>query len=150
MLTSLTREENTRRLEWMMSLGVGYVGVTDFMGSRFTNSTQHMRALFRNLKNRGLLYLESRAGSRAVSGDLAAASRVPFAASTLYIDSQVSRPAIDAQLLDAERLAKELGAVVVMGFRYPVTLERVAKWAASVEKRGFVLAPVSAIAKRRN
>ena len=150
LLTSLTGPENTKRLEWMLGRGVGYVGVTDFMGSRFTNSTQHMRAFFRDLKKRGLMFLESRVSSRAVSGELAAASKVPFASSALYIDSRASRSAIDGQLAEAERLAKELGAVVVMGFLYPVTLERVAKWAATVERRGIALAPVSAIAKRRN
>lgn len=150
LLTSLTRTENTKRLEWILGRGVGYVGVTDFMGSRFTNSTQHMRALFQNLRKRGLMFLESRLSARAVSSEIAAASKVPYASSALYIDSQASRPAIDAQLAETERLAKKLGAVVVMGFLYPVTLERVAKWAATVEKRGFVLAPVSAVANRRN
>ncbi|MDA0651762.1 MAG: divergent polysaccharide deacetylase family protein [Proteobacteria bacterium] len=150
LLTSLTEPENTERLEWMLGRGVGYVGVTDFMGSRFTNSTPHMRALFRDLKKRGLMFLESSIAARAISGDLAAASKVPFASNSLYIDSQASRPAIDGQLAEAERLAKQLGAVVVMGFPYPVTLERIAKWAATVEKRGIALAPVSAIAKRRN
>ena len=150
LLTSLTRKQNTERLEWMLGRGTGYVGITDFMGSRFTNSTQHMRALFTNLKKRGLLFLESRVSSRTISGEMAASSKVPFASSALYIDSQASRSAIDAQLAEAERLAIELGTVVVMGFLYPVTLERLAKWAGTVEKRGIVLAPVSAIAKRRN
>jgi len=150
LLTSLTRKQNTERLEWMLGRGTGYVGITDFMGSRFTNSTQHMRALFTNLKKRGLLFLESRVSSRTISGEMAAAIKVPFASSALYIDSQASRSAIDVQLAKAERLAIELGTVVVMGFLYPVTLERLAKWAGTVEKRGIVLAPVSAIAKRRN
>jgi len=149
LLTSLTVSENTEQLEWILGRGVGYVGVTDYMGSRFTNSAQHMRAMFSDLKKRGLLYLESRASSRAVSGEMAAASSVPFASSALYIDSQASRPAIDGQLAEAERLANRLGAVVVMGFLYPVTIERIAKWAATVDKRGIALAPVSAIAKRR-
>jgi len=150
LLTSLTESENAERLEWILGRGVGYVGITDFMGSHFTNSTQHMRVLFRDLKKRGLMYLESRFSSRAISGEIAAASKVPFASSTLYIDSQASRPAIDGQLAEAERLAQKLGAVVIMGFLYPVTLERVAKWAVTVEKRGFALAPVSAIAKRQD
>ena len=150
LLTSLSEPENTERLEWILGRGVGYVGVTDFMGSRFTNSTPHMRALFRHLKKRGLMFLESSITARAISGGLAAAGKVPYASNALYIDSQASRSAIDGQLAEAERLAKQLGAVVVMGFPYPVTLERIANWAATVEKRGFALAPVSAIAKRRN
>ena len=35
------------------------------------------------------------------------------------------------------------------GFAYPVTLSQVAKWAESVESRGYQLAPASALASRR-
>lgn len=119
------------------------------MGSRFTSSAPHMRAFLENLRKRGLMFLASRTGARAVAGEIASVVRVPFAANTLYIDAQASRPAIDAQLREAERLARKLKEVVVMGFLYPVTLERVALWARSVEQRGFVLAPVSALASRK-
>lgn len=149
LLTSLTNKQNVNRLEWILGRAVGYVGVTDFMGSRFTSSTPHMRSFLRNLKLRGLMYLESNARSRIVAGEIASTNRVPFVPNALYIDNQASRSAIDAQLVEAERLAKRLGEIVVMGFLYPVTLERVANWAKSINKRGLVLAPVSALAKRR-
>lgn len=149
LLTSLTTKQNTSRLEWILGRAVGYVGVTDFMGSRFTNSTPHMRSFFRNLKLRGLMYLESQSASQVLAGEIASANRVPYVPNALYIDSQASRPAIDAQLAEAERLAKKFGKVTVMGFLYPVTLERVANWAKTIGKRGMVLAPVSALAKRR-
>jgi hypothetical protein len=108
-----------------------------------------MRVFLENLKKRGLMFLESRAGARAVAGEIASITRVPFAANTLYIDAQASRPAIDGQLREAERLAHKLKEVVIMGFLYPVTLERVALWAKSIEERGLVLAPVSALARRK-
>ena len=149
LLTSLTNTQNTQRLEWILGRAVGYVGITDFMGSRFTNSTPHMRSFFRNLKLRGLMYLESNVLSRALAGEIASANRVPFVPNGLYIDRRASRTAIDAQLVEAERLATRLGEITVMGFVYPVTLERVANWAKTLNKRGLVLAPVSALAKRR-
>lgn len=143
LLTSLTLSDNTKRLEWMLGRGSGYVGVTDFMGSRFTNSTKHMKAFLGNLKKRGLLFVKSRVSAQTISRKISAASRIPFAKSALFIDSQASRVAIDAQLLKTEKLARRHGSVVVMGGLIPVTIERVAKWAATVEERGFVLAPVS-------
>ena len=149
LLTSLDSRQNIDRLEWMLGRGVGYVGVTDFMGSRFTSSAPHMRLFLENLRKRGLMFLESRPGARAVASEIAAVTQVPFAANTLYIDTQASRSAIDAQLGEAERLARKFGEVVAMGFLYPVTLERVARWARSVEERGLVLAPVSALARRK-
>jgi hypothetical protein len=35
------------------------------------------------------------------------------------------------------------------GFAYPVTLDKVARWAQSVEQRGYQLAPASALAVKK-
>jgi len=148
LLTSLSDKQNTARLEWILGRSVGYVGVVNYMGSRFTRSHSHMRLVLATLRKRGLLYLESHNAMRNVVGDIAKTLKLPFAATTLQLDQAASRLAIDSQLRETERLARRLGHSVAMGFSYPVTLERIGKWAKSVEKRGFVLAPVSAIAKR--
>jgi polysaccharide deacetylase 2 family uncharacterized protein YibQ len=71
---------------------------------------------------------------------------VPFAASAFFLDEIAARPAIDQRLSELERLARRSGRAIAMGFPYPVTLERVALWAQKVDSRGFVLAPVSALA----
>jgi uncharacterized protein len=148
LLTSLSDKQNISRLEWILGRSVGYVGVVNYMGSRFTRSHSHMRLVLATLRKRGLLYLESHNAMRAVVGDIARTLKLPFAATTLQLDQSASRLAIDSQLRESERLARRLGHSIAMGFPYPVTLERIGKWAKSVEKRGFVLAPVSALSKR--
>ncbi len=148
LLTTLSDKENARRLQWVLGRGVGYVGVVNYMGSRFTRSHSHMRMVLSALRKRGLLYLESHSAMRNVIGDLARTLKLPFAATTLQLDATASRPAIDSQLRETERLARQQGHAVAMGFPYPVTLERIGNWAKSIEKRGFSLAPVSAISKR--
>ena len=148
LLTTLSDRQNEDRLKWVLGRSVGYVGVVNYMGSRFTRSHPHMRVVLAALRKRGLLYLESHSAMRNIVGDMAETLKLPFAATTLQLDHAASRLAIDSQLRESERLARQLGYAVAMGFPYPVTLERIGKWAKSVEKRGFVLAPVSAIAKR--
>ncbi|MDD9979554.1 MAG: divergent polysaccharide deacetylase family protein [Boseongicola sp.] len=148
LLTTLSDKENTSRLQWVLDRGVGYVGVVNFMGSRFTRSHSHMRMVLSALRKRGLLYLESHSAMRNVIGDIARTIKLPFAATILQLDATASRLAIDSQLRETERLARQLGHAVAMGFPYPVTLERIGNWAKSVEKRGFSLAPVSAVSKR--
>jgi len=148
LVTSSSDKENLTRLNWILGRGTSYVGVMDFMGSRFTASPPHMRMFLKALSNRGLLFLESRTGALELSSAISKRLNVPFAANTLYIDRQASRTAIDGQLKEAERIAKARGEIVVMGFPYPVTLERINSWAGAMEKRGFALAPVSALAKR--
>ena len=48
-----------------------------------------------------------------------------------------------------ETRAQQRGQALGSGFAYPVTLERVAAWAADVERRGYQLAPASALTARR-
>ncbi len=148
LLSTLSDKQNIGRLEWILGRSVGYVGVVNYMGSSFTRSHTQMRLVLATLRKRGLLYLESHNAMRNVVGDIAKTLKLPFAATTLQLDQAASRLAIDSQLRQTERLARQLGHSVAMGFPYPVTLERIGKWAKTVEKRGFVLAPVSAISKR--
>tara|TARA_R110000787_G_scaffold5473_25_gene20015 strand:+ start:235 stop:1032 length:798 start_codon:yes stop_codon:yes gene_type:complete len=148
LLTSLKPEDNISRLEWMLARTTGYVGVTSFMGSRFTREHRHMSAVLQQLRRRGLLYLESRTTAANLIGEIARTAQVPFAANALFIDQRASRPAIDSQLQEIERLARKLGQAIGMAYPYPVTLERLSAWSREVGKRGFVLAPVSALAVR--
>jgi len=49
-------------------------------------------------------------------------------------------------LFELERIAKSAGSAVGMGLPYPVTIERLAVWAETLEAKGLVLVPVSALA----
>jgi len=146
LLTTLDPTQNAERLQWILGRATGYIGVMNAMGSRFTTSRRQIAPILRALKSRGLMFLDNRGGG--VLGEAAGEVGVPFAASAFFIDEIAARTAIDQRLEDLERLARQAGRTIAMGFPYPVTLERVAAWAQGVESRGFVLAPVSALATR--
>lgn len=145
LLTSLTPSQNLERLAWILSRFTGYVGVTDYMGSRFTTSTQSLRPILAELAARGLLFVDSRSADRSMALEIAAQVGLPRAGNDRFIDEMAARHAIDQRLKDVEALARRNGEALAMGLSYPVTIERVAVWAAGLEARGFVLAPVSAI-----
>ena len=146
LLTSLSTEENIGRLEWLLGRGSGYVGITNFMGSRFTSSRDHVKPILGELKERGLLFLDAKVGRDSVAQELATELGVPNAASSRFLDLEASRVAIDARLFELERIAKSTGSAVGMGLPYPVTIERLAVWAQTLEAKGLVLVPVSALA----
>ena len=56
---------------------------------------------------------------------------------------------LDAQLARLEARARERGFALGIGSALPVTIERVARWARTLESRGLVLVPVSAGVARR-
>lgn len=145
LLTSLDDAANARRLMWALGRVTGYVGVLDYWGSRFTASGQHMRPVLTALNTRGLLFLDSHTSTRSTSGEIAAAIGLPWAENSHFIDRQKSRDEIDARLRELETIARQKGHAVGIGWPYPVTLERVAAWASGADRRGIVLAPVSAV-----
>jgi uncharacterized protein len=149
LLTSLSPRENLDRLDWVLGRAQGYVGVTNYMGSRFTTSPQALRPVLTTLRDRGLMFLDARTTPRSEAAHLATEISLPRAINDRMIDDQASRAAIDAMLGDVEKVARETGNAVAMGQPYPVTFERLATWLPTLEGKGFALAPITAMVNRQ-
>ena len=92
----------------------------------------------------------AKSSRNSVAAQVAADLNMPRAVNNRFIDTEASRVSIDARLLELERIAQQTGTAVGIGTRpYPVTIERVAAWAATLDAKGFDLVPVSAIANRQ-
>ena len=146
MLLSLTAAENLKRLDWAMSRAHSYVGITNFMGSNFTKARKQLRPMMNTLKARGLMFLDSYSTASSAASDMAGRIGVPWVNNEIFIDNRPASAAIDAKLKKLEDTAREFGRAVAIGNPYPVTLERVARWAVGIKKRGLILAPISAMA----
>lgn len=149
LLTSLTEQQNLERLSWVLNRVNGYVGVSNHMGSRFTAAPDALKPVLQAINTRGLLFLDSRSTPRSVATKLAGEIGLPRAFNNRFIDQEAARVAIDARLGEIEKIARENGAAVAMGFPYPVTFERVLGWIPSLEAKGIALAPISAVANRQ-
>jgi polysaccharide deacetylase 2 family uncharacterized protein YibQ len=151
LLTALSSRQNLDRLRWTLGRATGYVGVATTMGSRFTTSEKHMSPILKELKERGLLFLDNRASDDSVGGRLASEIGVPRAINDRPLDwAQASRVAIDARLVQLENVARTEGFAVAMGRPYPVTIERLREWVEGLNERGLVLAPISAVADHQS
>jgi len=149
LLTSLSPRENIDRLDWVLGRAQGYVGVTNYMGSRFTTSAQALRPVLTTLRDRGLMFVDARTTPRSEAARLATEVSLPRAINDRMIDEQASRAAIDAMLADIERVAKQTGNAVAMGQPYPVTFERLAAWLPTLDGKGIALAPITAMVNRQ-
>jgi polysaccharide deacetylase 2 family uncharacterized protein YibQ len=134
--------ETASRLEWVLSRATGYFGVTHYLGSRFLADEDAYQGFAAAIRARGLGFIDDGSASRRGGG-------LPRASADRVIDDQLTARAIDRQLLALEAGALQRGHALGAGFAYPVTLEKVARWAASVEERGYQLAPASALAEKR-
>lgn len=135
--------EIVKKLEWVLSRCTGYFGLTNYLGSRFLANQAAYQAFAGAAAGRGLGFIDDGSAARMSGGGL------PRASAERVIDDQLSQSAIDQQLSALETGAMQRGQALGAGFAYPVTLDKVSKWASSLSDRGFQLAPASALAVRR-
>ncbi len=148
--TDLEPEELKRRLNWGLGRFEGYVGINNHMGSRFTGSLLGMSLVMAELKARGLIFLDSMTSGSSVGLGLARRMDVAHAGRDVFIDNEPNNPKyIRAQLAKLETLAKRHGRAVGIGHPHKKTLDVLAKWLPELERRGFVLVPISAIVRKR-
>lgn len=145
LLTRLTPDRNVGRLEWAMGRFLGYVGVTTVNGGKFVGNPDALKPILDVIAARGLLYLDPGLSRRPPGPPMAKVLNVPRAMVDGFIDRDLSRGAIDEQLAELVKLAKENGAAVGVGLPYPTTIERVDMWARTLQDHGVVLAPLSAV-----
>lgn len=144
LLTELSAEENTSRLEWLLSRFTGYVGVINFLGAKFLTAEVALAPVVVELKGRGLMIIDDSGSRRSLIAGLAGQINMPALASDRRIDVEPSTAYIGRQLAELEAVAIDRGFAVGVGSPYPVTVETVTAWAAGLEERGIVLVPVSA------
>ena len=144
LLTSLAPEQNLDRVHWMMSRFQGYVGVANYMGSRFTASDTAFAPVLREVAQRGLMYLDDGTSARSLAGQIAGANNLPFVKAGVVIDAVPTPNEIDRELAKLENIARDGGVAVGVASALPVSLAHIAKWAKSAEARGFLLVPISA------
>jgi len=143
LLTSLSTEQNIDRLFWHLSRFQGYVGIASFMGARFVASDAVMQPIIREAAKRGLGYFDDGASPRSVAGSLAQGQTMPFAKADASIDSVPTAAEIDKSLANLETLAKTRGNAVGIASGLPISIERIAKWAKTLDSRGIMLVPLT-------
>ena len=148
LLTSQSSEQNVDRLHWLMSRFQGYVGLTSYMGARFTAAEQALAPVLREAAKRGLIYVDDGASQRSVASQIAGSHNLPFAKTDLVLDAVPTPTEIDRALARLEMLARDNGAAVGLATAQPATVTRIAEWAKKVEGRGFVLVPITMVANK--
>lgn len=142
--TRASAEDNRDRLHWVMGRFTGYVGVVNFMGARLTADANALRPVLAEIGGRGLGYVDDGTSARTLAPGLAAELGLPVARADIVLDTFPDPDRIDAALTQLEALANERGFAFATASALPMTVERIAAWAARAEGRGIRLAPVSA------
>lgn len=145
LLTALSPDQNLDRLHWAMTRFSGFTGITNYMGAKFVTHDASLKSVFAELKRRGLTYADDGSAARSRSSDAARQAGIGFARGAATIDAVPTPQRIDEALAALETEAEKSGAALGIASALPISVERLARWAKAVERKGFILVPVSAV-----
>ena len=143
-----SQQENVKRLNWVLSRATGYVGVINLMGSRFTAEKQSLKPITQQLKDRGLMILDTRVGPHSTFASAAQEVGIPYTAVDIVPDAEPNRGAIDHRLEKLLELAMAGKRAVAVVRPLPITMLRLTRWIKRLDPGKVVLVPISAVAGR--
>ena len=74
---------------------------------------------------------------------------MPRAFNNVFIDARPSIDGVDRALAGLESIARQQRYAVGIARPLPISLDRLKLWAGTLEAKGLILAPVSALADRQ-
>jgi uncharacterized protein len=146
--TALSEAEIRARLRWGLERMQGYVGVNNHMGSRFTADAAGMRIVMEELKERGLLFLDSRTTPHTTCASIAAARDLPFASRNVFLDNETTIEGVRKQIAALESVARKQGAAIGIGHPHDATLAVLEQWIPTAASRGLAVVPLTSIMRR--
>jgi len=145
LLTSLPEEANRKRLEWLLARTSGYFATINHQGGRFLSEAESLSPILTALRDRGVGFIDTGDGARNATEDAVPETGLAWGVADQVVDVTKSQRQIDKALSDLEDTARQSGLAMGIGTALPVTVERVAEWAAGLEEKGISLVPVSAV-----
>lgn len=130
---------NKDRLDWALSLTTGYAGIAMDMDNTFLEVKPMLTTLMEDNFKRGLGYFEMNAKGPTLIETLAIESKMPYIRSAATLTGN--------SFDNLEIAAQGRGAVGAVIRPDQIDQEKFIQWVASLESKGFELAPLSALAQ---
>ena len=134
---------NPRNLNWLLSRGQGYFGVTNYNGDVFLTRADAAAPLLDKIARTGLGFVFDGSYSAPTLSALASTAELTYAAGYTLIDAVQDGAVINSELDRLSAAATAGSGPIGVGFTYPETLAAVQSWADGLEAQGLELAPAS-------
>lgn len=146
LLKTSSPEKNYRRLIRIMETASGYIGLSTSQNAYFTSSKADFHPVLEEIYKRGLGFLDTNPQSPEYLKRLSLRYESPFLANNVWIDQNATNLYITANFQKIETFAQANGYVTALFHPYPNSIQMVAEWIKSLDKKGFVTIPLSAAA----
>lgn len=104
--TDLSDDEIRSRVEKAIDDVPHAIGMNNHMGSKVTANERIMRIVLRVVKERGLMYLDSKTTDKSVAAKLAKEMGIPYVENQIFLDDVYSVPHITKQM---EKVCQRIG-----------------------------------------
>jgi uncharacterized protein len=146
LLLSMNEREIREMLDKNLRQVFGARGINNHMGSSFTENREKISLVLRELKRRGLFFIDSRTTKGTVGLDQAKKMGLPAAQRTVFLDNNPDPVAISNQINHLIRVARQSGTAIGIGHPYCQTIEILAQQQNRL-RREVDIVPVSELVK---
>jgi hypothetical protein len=120
------------------------VGISNHMGSKFTEDQDKMEIVLKKIQEKGFYFFDSHTTKKTVGYTLAKAMDIKTAKRDLFIDNNKDPLAIEKQLKKLPHLAKNNGGyAIAIGHPHSSTVDMLKKTIPSLKAQGITIVPLS-------
>jgi len=148
LMSGVDAQTNLNNLHWLLSRMVGYVGVVNFLGGKFTAREGDLLPVLREIGSRGLIYLDDGTSAQSVAVARAQSVGAQAARADILLDAATTPEGVEVALGRLEAIARNRGSAIGFAQGLPFAIEPIARFARGLDKRGITLVPFSALAGR--
>ncbi|MEE9374798.1 MAG: divergent polysaccharide deacetylase family protein [Rhizobiaceae bacterium] len=145
--SKVPRGENLKNLRWSLARMTNYPLVMNYLGAGMSNKSGTMRPLLKEIRNRGLGYIDDGSVRASQIINIAKDISLPHIKGSVVIDAVREEAKIRASLRNLEALARQKGFALGTATAFPQTVAIIAAWVEEAQKRGILIVPASNLIK---
>jgi len=145
LLTQMSKKEILEILDSDLQDIPWAVGVNNHMGSLMLEDERSMGIILKELKSRGLYFLDSRTTQKSVGYKMAQKFGIPSAYRHVFLDHKKDLNYIEGQIEILIKKALKQGKAIGIGHLHPKTIKAIKRSVSKFEEKGIILVTLSKV-----
>lgn len=143
LLSQSKKGENIKRLHSALGRMTNYPVVISYLGGGFLNKRDALAPALKEIRDRGLGFLDDGSVQSSIALDLAEEMRLPNAIGSVVLDADRAPAEIENRLRSVELFARRRGFAIATASAFPDSITRIRNFVRDAEKRGVQIVPLS-------